>query len=87
VNWANNMLLFEMLRVHEKAGSWALFHAGGRFLPEVDLVRDFSLLQKKIKFRVLGVLFCVIFGNKKTRNFTERTEKKPKKAVMPWRSG
>jgi hypothetical protein len=74
------MLLFEMLRVHEKADSWTLFHAGGRFFPEVDLVRDFSLLQKKIKFRVLDVLFCVIFGNKKTRNFTERTGKKQKRS-------
>jgi hypothetical protein len=51
--------------------------------PEVDFVRDFSLLQKKIKFRVLGVLFYVIFGNKKTRNFIERNGKEPKKTVMP----
>lgn len=54
-----------------------------QFFLDDFLVRDFLFLKKKIKFRVLGVLFYVIFGNKKIRIFTRTPLKEGEDPMIP----
>lgn len=62
----------------------SLVSFGFEFFLDVFLVRDFPFLKKKIKFRVLGVLFYVIFGNKKIRIFTVTSLEEGEDPMIPW---